>query len=76
VSVDLSAALVQETEIARQQSPKSLELRASASLARLWHKQVKRKEAQQLLSDICTWFTEGFDAVDLRDAGLLLKKLS
>lgn len=63
-------------EIARQQAAKSLELRASTSLARLWQKHGKRKEAQQLLGKIYTWFTEGFDTADIQQAGLLLEELS
>jgi hypothetical protein len=39
-------------EIARQQTAKSLELRGCMSLACLWQKQGKRKEAQQVLSDL------------------------
>jgi adenylate cyclase len=63
-------------EIARQQAAKSLELRVSTSLARLWQKQGKRKEAQQSLGEIYAWFTEGFDTADLQEAASLLKELS
>lgn len=63
-------------KIARQQSAKSLELRASISLARLWQKQGNQKEAYQLLSDIYAWFTEGFDTADLREAASLLEEVS
>src|SRR5229473_2433348 len=63
-------------EIARQQAAKSFELRASTSLARLWQKNGKRKEAQHLLGDIYPWFTEGFDTADLQQAASLLKELS
>jgi class 3 adenylate cyclase/predicted ATPase len=57
---------------ARQQQAKSLELRASVSLARLWHQQGKRQEAHDLLADIYGWFTEGFDTQDLQEAKQLL----
>lgn len=63
-------------EIARHQAAKSLELRACTSLARLWQKNGKRKEAQQLLGEIYAWFTEGFETADLKDAASLLKELS
>jgi DNA-binding winged helix-turn-helix (wHTH) protein/predicted ATPase len=63
-------------EIAEQQAAKSLELRAGMSLARLWQKQGKRNEAQQLLGEIYSWFAEGFDTADLREAESLLKELS
>jgi adenylate cyclase len=63
-------------EIARQQAAKSLELRACTSLARLWQKQGKKKEAQQVLGEVYAWFTEGFDTVDLKEAASLLGELS
>jgi adenylate cyclase len=62
-------------EIARHQAAKSLELRASTSLARLWHKQGKRAEARSLLGEIYGWFSEGFDTADLREAASLLEDL-
>jgi predicted ATPase len=62
--------------VARSQSAKLLELRASTSLARLWRDQGKRGEARNLLSPIYDWFTEGFDAPDLRDAKALLDELA
>ena len=62
-------------DIARQQSTKSWELRASTSLARLWQSQGKRKEAHKLLAEIYGWFTEGFDTKDLQEAKALLEEL-
>ena len=62
-------------EISRKQSAKSLELRATMSLARLWQKQGKRKEARDMLAEIYGWFTEGFDTADLKDAKALLSEL-
>jgi predicted ATPase len=59
-------------EIARGQLAKSWELRAATSLARLWHDQGKRLEAQALLSPVYDWFTEGFDTADLKEAKGLL----
>ena len=59
-------------EIAQRQNAKSLELRAQTSLARLRRQQGKGPEAQQMLSEIYGWFTEGFDTADLRDAKALL----
>jgi class 3 adenylate cyclase/predicted ATPase len=63
-------------EIARNQSAKSWELRATMSLARLLHKQGKRNEARAMLAEIYNWFTEGFDTADLKDAKALLDELS
>jgi predicted ATPase len=63
-------------EIARNQSAKSWELRATMSLARLLDKQGKRDEARVMLADIYDWFTEGFDTADLKDAKALLDDLA
>jgi predicted ATPase len=63
-------------EIARKQSAKSLELRATTSLARLLRDTNRRDEARAMLADIYGWFTEGFDTADLKDARALLDELS
>jgi tetratricopeptide (TPR) repeat protein len=63
-------------EIARRQSAKSLELRATLSLTRLLAKQSRRDEARAMLAEIYNWFTEGFDTADLKDARALLDELS
>ena len=55
--------------------PKSWELRAAMSLARLWQQQGKRAEAHALLAPIYGWFTEGFDTADLQEARALLEEL-
>jgi predicted ATPase len=52
-----------------------LELRAALSLSRLWQRQGKRAEAQQLLAEIYGWFSEGFDTADLQEAKALLDEL-
>ena len=75
-TAEAEACFQKAIELARQQAAKSLELRAATSLARLWQKQGKRKQAQQLLGETYAWFTEGFDTADLREASLLLKELS
>ena len=62
-------------EIARRQSAKSVELRATTSLARLLAKQGRRDEARAMLAEIYGWFTEGFDTADLKDAKALLDEL-
>jgi predicted ATPase len=63
-------------EIARKQSAKSLELRATTSLSRLLARQDRRDEARTMLAEIYNWFTEGFDTADLKDAKTLLDELS
>ena len=62
--------------IARRQEGKSLELRATVSLARLWQQHGKKDEARHMLADIYGWFTEGFDTIDLQQAQALLQELS
>ncbi|HWN98258.1 MAG TPA: protein kinase [Blastocatellia bacterium] len=63
-------------EIARQQQAKSFELRAVMSLARLWKQQGKCEDARLLLADIYSWFTEGFDTADMKDARDLLHEVN
>jgi predicted ATPase len=63
-------------EIARKQSAKSWELRATTSLSRLIARQNKQDEARIRLAEIYSWFTEGLDTADLIDAKALLDKLS
>jgi predicted ATPase len=61
--------------IARQQTARSFELRASMSLARLWRDQGKVQQARELLAPVYGWFTEGFDTRDLKEAKALLEEL-
>ena len=63
-------------DVARRQEAKSLELRSTVSLCRLWQQQGKTLEAQALLSEIYGWFTQGFDMPDLIAAQQLLGELS
>ena len=62
-------------EIARRQQAKSLELRAVTSLSRWWQSQGKKEKARQMLAEIYSWFTEGFDTADLKEAKALLDEL-
>jgi predicted ATPase len=62
--------------VARSQNARSLELRATMSLARLLDRQSKSTEARAMLAEIYNWFTEGFDTADLKDAKALLDELS
>jgi len=61
--------------IAREQEAKLWELRAAASLARLWRDQGRRAAARDLLAPVYGWFTEGFATPDLKEAKALLDEL-
>ena len=73
---EAEACFQQALAVARRQQAKSLELRATMSLARLWQRQGKRTTAYELLAPIYGWFTEGFDTADLQEAKALLAALS
>ena len=60
--------------IAREQEAKMWELRAAASLARLWRDQGRRAAARDLLAPVYGWFTEGF-APDLKEAKAVIDEL-
>jgi predicted ATPase len=76
IEKEAEACFLKAIEIAQRQQAKSLELRATVSLARLWKSQGKRAEARQMLAEIYGWFTEGFDTADLQEAKALLDELS
>jgi DNA-binding SARP family transcriptional activator/predicted ATPase len=73
---EAEASFDKAIEVARRQQAKSWELRATVSLCRLWQKQGRVDEARQMLAEIYTWFTEGFDTPDLQEAKALLEELS
>ena len=73
---ETEACFHQAVDVARRQQAKSLELRATMSLARLWQRQGKRTAARELLAPIYDWFTEGFDTADLQEAKALLDALA
>ena len=73
---EAEACFLKAIEIARKQQAKSLELRATVSLARLWQQQGKYHAAHKALSEIYNWFTEGFDTKDLQEAKILLEELA
>jgi class 3 adenylate cyclase/tetratricopeptide (TPR) repeat protein len=61
--------------VARSQDAKLFELRASTGLAQLKCKQHVQAEARDVLAPIYNWFTEGFNAPDLKEAKVLLDTL-
>ena len=62
--------------IAREQGSMLLNLRASTSLALLWHDQGRDVETRDMLGPVYGWFTQGFDVPVLRRAKALLDELN
>jgi predicted ATPase len=69
------AYLERALTVARRQQAKSWELRAAMRMARLWRDR-KPQQPRELLAPVYGWFTEGFDARDLKEAKALLDALS
>ena len=53
----------------------TFELQAATSLARLRRDQGRRTDARDLLAPVYSWFTEGFDTLDLKQAKAMLDTL-
>jgi predicted ATPase len=71
--VDGAEACFREAvELARRQGTRSLELRATMSLARLWQRSGRSAAARDLVSECLGWFTEGHATADLIAAGKLV----
>jgi predicted ATPase len=68
-----TACFHQALDVAHRQQAKALELRAALSLSRLWQQQGQRDQVRQLLTEIYSWFTEGFETPDLQEAGMWLE---
>jgi predicted ATPase/DNA-binding winged helix-turn-helix (wHTH) protein len=66
------ACFQQALEVARRQGALSWELRAAASLARLWRERQQVSQARKLLAPVYRRFTEGFGTADLVAAKALL----
>jgi predicted ATPase/DNA-binding winged helix-turn-helix (wHTH) protein len=61
--------------IARSHGALAWELRSATSLARLWQRHSRHREALELLTPIYQRFTEGYATPDLRNVRLLLEAL-
>ena len=72
---EAEACFRRAAELARQQSARSLELRATLSLARLLARQGKTADAEALLAESFGGFAEGGETSDLRDAAVALRSL-
>jgi len=73
---EAEALLQQSLAIARTQGALAWELRTATSLAQLWQRQSRCREALDLLSPIYQRFTEGYATPDLRKVRLLIDELS
>lgn len=62
----------QARTLAQIQRAKMLELRAALSLSKALSKQQNRQEAQQILSEVYEWFTEGQETKEIQEARSLL----
>jgi predicted ATPase len=70
------ACFLKACDIARQQQAKSLELRATLSLARLWSERGKNRHAGEILQPIVSWFPASTQLSDLDQANEFLTSLS
>ena len=70
------AQFEQALGVARHQGARMWALRASTSIARLWHSQGRNEDAMALLSPAYHEFTEGHDLQDLKEARALLDQLT
>jgi predicted ATPase len=73
---EAEACFLKAIKISRKQQVRSLELRATMNLARLWQSQGKTQQAHKKLSKVYHWFTEGFETKDLQEAKALLEELN
>jgi predicted ATPase len=72
---DAEACFHQAVAVARRHEAKSLELRATMSLARLWQRHGRDHEARAALAAIYGTYTEGLTTPDLVDAAAQLNRL-
>ena len=69
------SSLLNALSIARAQNAKSFELRAAMSLHRYWLHRDLPARARLVLAEAYSWFTEGFETGDLREAKAMLDVL-
>jgi DNA-binding SARP family transcriptional activator/class 3 adenylate cyclase len=72
---DAETAFRRAIEVAQEQHARGWELRATTSLARLWHDQERDEEAYAVLSEMLGWFSEGFGTADYQEAQASLQAL-
>jgi predicted ATPase/class 3 adenylate cyclase len=76
LTTEAEASFHRAIEIARYHQTRSLELRATLSLSRLYRQQGCLSEVRPSLETLYNHFTEGFETVDLKEAKLLLDTIS
>jgi predicted ATPase len=74
-SADVERYFQQACRLAHHQHAKAFELRAAMSLCRLWQSQGRHAAARDVLADVYSRFTEGFDTADLKQAKALIDGL-
>jgi predicted ATPase/class 3 adenylate cyclase len=75
-ATEIETCFARAIAITRIQGAKSLELRATRDLARLWHDHGRHRDACALLAPAFGWFKEGFETADLRATKALLDELT
>jgi tetratricopeptide (TPR) repeat protein len=73
---EAEAALQRALTVARGQHARWWELRAATSLAKHWYNEGKSSDAYSLMQPVYSWFVEGFNTTDLRDAKALVDDCS
>jgi predicted ATPase len=72
---EAEALLLKSLNLAKSKSALAWELRTAISLSRLWSRDGRGQNAQQLLSSIYGRFVEVFNTADLRDAARMIEEL-
>jgi predicted ATPase len=72
---DAERSYIDAIAVAQRQHARSLELRATTSLARLLQDQGRIEGAREQLAPVYSWFVEGLETADLKAAGALLTEL-
>ncbi|MFH0300025.1 hypothetical protein AAFX91_22895 [Bradyrhizobium sp. 31Argb] len=67
--------LMQSLKLSHEQGALGWELRAAATLGRLWHEQGDAAKAHALIAPLYARYSEGLDSADLRSVKLLLDEL-
>ncbi len=74
-SCEIETCFLKAINVASRQQARWFELRATTGLARLWNHRGEKGKAHSTLTKSYSWFTEGFDTADLKDAKRLLDQL-